>query len=202
MAGRVRNLSGGIVRLPADIVVDSSLLVVRFLAPFMPQQAATDAARAQWFFTELASGRTLGFVTPTAMAEILHLLIRAKFEADISNYAHELERCYGQRPNSRYRWTDLYKIRPGLLQRYANDLRAVAGQMINFGLYLVQPWDVGDIGGTAWEDELVRRVDRYQVDVNDATIFLDAERAGVKNVASLDRDHRRAQKDFDIYTWL
>ena len=44
-------------------------------------------------------------------------------------------------------------------------------------------------------------IGRYGVDTNDAVIRLEARRAGISAVATLDPDMRRAAADFDIYTW-
>lgn len=70
-------------------------------------------------------------------------------------------------------------------------------------LVLLQPADLGDIpSGRTLDDELVRTMERYELDSNDAAILLEAQRAGITAVASSDPDFRRAQIDFDVYTWL
>jgi predicted nucleic acid-binding protein len=42
---------------------------------------------------------------------------------------------------------------------------------------------------------------RFQLDTSDAALLLEAQRAGIPSIATLDADFRRAQSDFDIYTW-
>ena len=66
-----------------------------------------------------------------------------------------------------------------------------------------KPDDLASLpGGTLWETELLRLVGRYHLDTADAAILLDAQRAGITSIATLDADLRRAQLDFDVYTWL
>lgn len=42
----------------------------------------------------------------------------------------------------------------------------------------------------------------YALDSSDAAILVEARRAGVADVATLDADLRRAAADFTIHTWL
>ena len=70
-------------------------------------------------------------------------------------------------------------------------------------LQFLQPVDLFDFpDDSLWETELLRLVGRYHLDTNDAAILLDAQRAGITAIATLDADLRRAQLDFDVYTWL
>lgn len=203
MPGSVHNLAIPGTVLPAEMIVDTNLIVTRFLAPFLSAAsptAALQSQRAQWFFGEVASGRTIGFVTPRVLDEVLHVQIKAMFANDVPNFQADLQR---QWPTvRRHTWSHLFKIRPQNLRQYAQDLTATVNDLVNFNLYLLQPWDLDALAGIAWEEELVRRIKRYQTDTADTSILLEAERVGVMNVATLDKDYRNAHRDFHIYTWV
>jgi predicted nucleic acid-binding protein len=70
---------------------------------------------------------------------------------------------------------DLVVLRPSDLEATAND----------------QPFDVA----------LLDHIRRYQLDTNDAAMLLEARRAGIMSIATLDSDIRRAAVDFDVYIW-
>lgn len=50
--------------------------------------------------------------------------------------------------------------------------------------------------------ELVHLVGKYGLDSNDAVILMEAQRCGVADIVTVDRDLLRAPADFTIYTWL
>jgi predicted nucleic acid-binding protein len=200
MPGSVHDLALPNTKHPGEVVVDTNLVIARFLGPTLQNTSPQAAHNATWFFNQVALGTTVAFVPPTALEEFLHKLILGKFAADVPNFQQILRAKF---PNKRnHNWRDLQKARPQLLRRYAQDLSAVVTQMVIFGLFMVQPWEINELVGTTWEDELVRRIKRYQTDVNDTHILLDAERMGISNVVTFDSDLRRARKDFVIYTWL
>jgi predicted nucleic acid-binding protein len=67
----------------------------------------------------------------------------------------------------------------------------------------LQPSDLGPIlSGRSHEEEMIRVMGHYSLDTGDAAILLEAQRAGVMNLATADIDLHRAQSDFDIYSWL
>ena len=70
-------------------------------------------------------------------------------------------------------------------------------------LLFLQPDDIGPIpSGRALDDELVRTMERYELDSSDAAILIEAARAGVFSIATADPGLHRAQLDFDVYAWL
>ena len=75
--------------------------------------------------------------------------------------------------------------------------------MIANGLLLVAPDGLGPIpSGRAYDEELVHLVGTYGLDSGDAVILMEAQRYGVTDIVTLDKDLRRAQADFTVYTWL
>jgi predicted nucleic acid-binding protein len=158
-------------------------------------------ARANQLFQLLQRQQVVGVVTPTALNEVLHVLIRLKFEAEVARRQPQLQRRF---PGKRvFTWSDVYKLRPYLLQRYAGDLDQVVQRMHGQNLLTLQPSDLGPIpGNRGHEREMLRLIRRYALDTNDVSILLEASRAGLTSIASLDADLRRARQDFDVYTWL
>jgi predicted nucleic acid-binding protein len=102
----------------------------------------------------------------------------------------------------RYDWQHLFKANSALVKQIAVDLDQMRLLMRMGNLILLQPDDLGPIpSGRTLDDELVRTMERYELDSNDAAILLEARRAGIAAVASSDADFQRAQLDFDVYTW-
>lgn len=200
MSGSLRNLSLPSVTLPDEVVVDTNLLATRFLAGFLPPANSQHVHRTTWLFRQLQTGAAVGYVTETTVAELMHLLVRVKFESDIPRHITDLQSRIG--PRKKYRWEQLYKIRPNLLRGYSSDLTLVMYQVVNLGLFVLQPSDLEDLSGQVWEHKLLRLIKRYRLTVNDATILLDAQRAGIRSVVTLDKDLHRARTDFDVYSWL
>lgn len=198
MKAGIRNLTNSNVPLPSEIIIDTNVLITHFLGSFLPPQNSRQVQRAAWLFGQLVDNNAMGFVTDAAVGELLHKLITAKFLQDIPNHQQVLA---GRAQGRKLRWEDLYKARPSLLKRYADDLTRLMAQLTAFGLFLLQPGDLADVAPAEWEDELVRYIKRYQVDVNDARILLDAKRAGIMNIVTFDADLIRAQSDFRVYTW-
>jgi predicted nucleic acid-binding protein len=206
MPGSLNDLGQAGVRLPTEVIVDTNLIVTRFLAPYLANASPLSAAQVNhstWFFGEVKAERTMGFVTPRVLDEVLHVQIKNMFANDIAAYLPHLMQYW---PNitqaSRFKWFHLFKARPQNLRQYAQDLAATVNDLINFGLFLVQPWELDEMGGNSWEDEMVRRIRRYETDAGDTCILVEAQRAGISNIATLDKDFRNARQDFHIYTWL
>jgi predicted nucleic acid-binding protein len=70
-------------------------------------------------------------------------------------------------------------------------------------LLLVKPDDLSEIdSGRPLDQELNHAVGTFGLDANDSLILIEAARAGVTDIVTMDTDLRRAQADFTIYTWL
>lgn len=96
----------------------------------------------------------------------------------------------------------LFKARSDLIKRFAIDLDRIRRAMVLSSIHVLQPDELGDIpSGRSLDDELVRTMERYELDSNDAAILVEAARAGATCIASSDPDLARARLDFDVYTW-
>ena len=92
---------------------------------------------------------------------------------------------------------------PDLLDTFSPELERLRHLLTLSGLTVLQPQDLAPLsGGQRFEQELLRLVNRYRLDTADAAILLDAQRAGITSIATLDADLRRAQLDSDVYSWL
>ena len=205
MAGSLVDLSLRGTRLPARLVVDSSILidwlltVTRFTAA-APSPTPTQH-RASQLVSRMRSEQTTGLVTSTCLDEVLHFVVKSRYRAELPNFQADLLAHY---PNvRRHGWEHLYKARSDLLKRFAPGLHRVRRLMTGNRLLILQPDDLGAIpSGRTLEDEWVRTMERYELDSSDAAILIEAQRAGVASIATSDPDLTRARLDFDVYTWL
>lgn len=200
MAGRLVNLGRPGIALPNRIIVDTSLLVARFLAFYLPPHLEA-AARARQFFDLLTNQGTTGLLPAVVVQELFHVAIRGLYRRAVPSHQAELAAAIPTR--RRFDWDDLYKRRPDLLESFLPELNQLLRLLEVRGLVVLQPdhLNPSSTGGQFGED-LLMAVGRYHLDSADALLVLEAERAGISAVATLDADLRRAQVDFDVYTWL
>jgi predicted nucleic acid-binding protein len=185
---------------PSLAVIDTNVIVARLLASYTGQDPH-GPLRAARFFRSLIANDGIGIVTPTAFGEIVHVAIRVRYEQELNVQQSSLAAHYGQR--SRYYWHHLYKIDPTILQRSGPVLEGLRRRFQANNLLILAHEDLAPITtGRSFDAEVIARVTRYGLDAGDSTILLEAERAGVVDVVTLDPDLRRAQADFNIYTWL
>lgn len=205
MAGRIVDLSLPAGRLPSRLVLDSSLIVDWLLSTARIAETSavptTAQQRAGDLFARMRIERVTGFVGSTSLAEVFHFVVKARFRAELANHRSALVARY---PDvRRHGWEHLFKARSDLMTQVAPGLDRVRRLMTGNRLLVLQPEDLGPIpSGRAFDDELVRTMERYQLDSNDAAILVEAGRAGISAVASSDADFRRAQLDVDVYTWV
>jgi predicted nucleic acid-binding protein len=145
--------------------------------------------------------RAIGYLPPVVAYEVFHVAIRDALRHALPNHLSDLAKALPMR--RRFDWNDLYKVKPELLDDLLPQLEQprllIEAEQVQF----LQPDDVAPLpDGTLWETELLHLVGRYHLDTADAAILLDAQRAGITSIAKLDADLRRAQLDFDVYTWL
>jgi predicted nucleic acid-binding protein len=96
----------------------------------------------------------------------------------------------------------LYKVKPELLDLFRPQLERLQHLLSAGDMQLLQPNDLAPLPeGTRWETELLRLIGHYRLDTSDAAILFDTQRAGITSITTLDADLRRAQRDFDVYTW-
>lgn len=142
----------------------------------------------------------MGLVTSVSLNELFHFMLKSRYRVELPNYRTDLQARY---PNvRRHGWEHLFKARSDLLRQFAPGFERIRRLMIGSRLLALQPEDLGSItSGRTLDEELVWTMERYELDSNDAAILIEARRAGVTAIASSDADFRRAQLDFDVYTW-
>ncbi len=206
MAGSILDLSFPGILLPLTIIIDSNLIVARFLRSYYYTTHPLEAERAGQFFRLLSSSNGVGLVTSTVANEVFHLVLKAKYRAELPNYQTALSARFPALPTRqrarKFDWLDLYKLTPTIAQDLEDDLLALRRRLLDTGLLFVQPSDLAPLPlNRTLEEETIALMTRYGLDSNDAAILSDAQRAGATAIATLDRDLQRAQADFDIYTW-
>ncbi|MDQ3466814.1 MAG: hypothetical protein M3411_01080 [Chloroflexota bacterium] len=204
MAGSLVDLSVAGSPLPSQRVIDSSIVVEWLAATFrsrsvtLPTPTQIGVAR---MVRQMQVERVVGLVTSTSLNEVFHYVLKTSYRLALPNHRDDLLARY---PNvRRHSWEHLFKARSDLVAQVAADLDRVRRLMVTANLLVLEPGDLGPIpSGRTLDDELVRTMARFALDSNDAAILIEARRAGISAVASSDPDLRRAQLDFDVYTWL
>lgn len=155
--------------------------------------------RAAGFFALLVAAGGIGIATPTALSETFHVAIKAAYRGELANHQAALAARYG--PRRRYDRLDRYKLDAGILRRFATELEEPRWRLVVLGLRLLAPDDLGPIpSGLPHDEAMVRLLGRYGLDTSDTAMLLEAQRAGVLAIVGLDKDMRRAEVDFDVYT--
>lgn len=193
---RVRHTN---IVLPPTIIVDSNLVIAKHFTAFHTPHPWIEQA-ADRFFDILELNDSIGLITLIGLNELLHFAIRARYQSALLELREALAKA---RPRQRrFGWIDLYKARPDILQTITDELEDLQRLLMLKGLVYVQPRDVLPLpDNQLLEYALLDHIRRYQLDTNDAAMLLEARRAGIMSIATLDSDIRRAAVDFDVYTW-
>ena len=205
MAGSLVDLSEPGLALPDRLVVDSNIVIDWLLAEGDAVARGTPAGSGQErvirFVSRFQQERRTGVITSTSAAEIFHFILKLAYRRALVDYRPDIAVRYPglRRPS----WDHLFKARSDLVKRFAGVLDDARRSILAAGIVFLQPDDLGPIpSGRPLENELVRTMERYELDSNDAAILVEARRAGVAAVATADRDLHRARLDFDVYTWM
>lgn len=200
MPGHLIDLDQSGIQLADPLIVDTNLIVTRLLASQRPPHLS-DAVRAARFFERLRDQDIVGWMPAIVAQEVFHIALVEGFRRAVPHHQAALKRAYPMR--RRFDWNDLYKLRSDVLDVILPDLEQLQQSLRKNHLAILQPDDLTPLPARRrWEDELLRLIGRYRLDTNDAAMLLDAQRAGITSIATLDGDLRRAQLDFDVYTWL
>lgn len=208
MPGSLLDLSQPEVQLPEFVVMDSSVIIDWLDATYVTggtlQPLKPKHQQALQFFRALQSGGTVGCVTSVGFNEVFHVLLRRRFASEIPNHLGDLSRAFPHLRNPKsYRWNHLYKVRSDLLTGFVNNFAQIRLFMISSNLIFLQPRHLAPLpGGKDLEEEVLDLMARHQLDSGDASILLEAQRAGVRSIVTSDTDLHRAQSDFHVYTWL
>ena len=204
MAGSLVDLSLPSTRLPSRLVLDSGVIIDWLVAKSQVAAVAPPTVaqlRAASLVGRLHTEHAVGLISPTSLNEVFHVVVKIGYRRELPNYRADLVARY---PNvRRHGWEHLFKARSDLVQRIAPDLDRIRRLLAVNDLLVLQPDDLGEIpSGRALDDELVRTMERYELDSSDAAILIEAQRAGISGIATADADLLRARLDFDVYTWL
>lgn len=198
MAGSV-DLSNPTSALPPLIVVDTNLVFELLAASFGYSQHPAHGPRAQDFSRRLRHTGTFGVVMPATFIELTHLLVKFAYQHAFRHGKSALVQRFGPLSS----WADLYKRDPSILQGMQSDLSELTRLMAASQLYLFDPDRFLPIAsGRTHAEELIHVMCEYGLDSGDAQFLIEAQRAPVLEIATLDADLLRAERDFTIYTWL
>lgn len=200
MPGRIIDLAHSGEEIVGPVVLDSNIVIARWLALYEPAHSR-NVDRAAALFRQLHSTGTRTLLTPTGYKEVLHSAIRTVYRESHGAYRSTLQSHYGREGG--FSWLDLYKLSPAILQQQSALLHTLRTYL---QLERVSVLDPGDLGtnpqSKLFEEELLDLVVRFGLDSSDAMILLEAARVDVPRIVSLDPDMTRAAAEFDVYTWL
>lgn len=184
--------------LPGRLVVDANVVVGWAGRAFQQSRSGQDE-QAEEFVKSLEARTIDAIIPPMAFAEIVHTMIRFRYEHELRTKREELAKRFGMRITS---WTLLYKLDQSILRHFLLELERLRVRKAAAGLIIASPNDLTPLpADQPFEKELVRMIGRYGLDTSDCLILMEAARLGVRSVVTMDRDLLRAQSDFDIYTW-
>ncbi|MGH2562555.1 MAG: hypothetical protein ACRDJH_26140 [Thermomicrobiales bacterium] len=199
MSGSLIDLASPNIPVPNPVIIDTNVVVAGMLAP-EAQPDPAQALRANMFFSDLVARNRRAILTPTAYSELLHVSIRMRYQQELRLNRHAILVRYGTRISS---WTELFKHDPTIAQQHAADLNQLRRRLVATNMVVAGTNDLGPIrSGFPYDVEFVRLIGRYGLDTSDAAILMEANCLGVYDIVTMDDDPRRAQLDFNIYTWM
>jgi predicted nucleic acid-binding protein len=205
MGGSIVDLSTSSVGLANLFIVDTKLIVERVLYPTLglpPSPVAVQKQRADLVSRHLSDHSGTGVCHPCHLPELIQVAIRVHYSharRQLGDTAQQVA-IYGVPIKD---WTDLYKHDASILRAFAPALEQLRQLLIANDLLVVSPNDLREIeSGRSYDAELVHLVGQYGLDSNDAVTLMAAQRCGVTDIVTFDRDLLRAKADFTIYTWL
>jgi predicted nucleic acid-binding protein len=188
----VYDLADPTMRLPQQLVVDTSLLLA-----LRPMDDNPHAAAAQAFVRRMgewiANYEMVAWLPLPVLQECYHVIM-----ANSLRRIWEAMDTTTRPPN----WVKVYKDQPDLLQACTSELSRFRALLAAIPMTPVTPENlvtsavVGPLG-----ERMHHFITTYHLFPQDALILAHAERLGVYAVATLDRDWRRASA-FDVYTCL
>jgi predicted nucleic acid-binding protein len=184
------DLSDPAVPLPAQLVVDTSLLLALRPTDDNPHAAAARAF-VQRLSERIAAYELVSWLPLPVLQECSHVIL-----------ANGLRRIWetmdpATRPPN---WLKAYKDQPALLQDCLPDLTRFRDLLIAIPLTPVRPEDLTTApGAEVLEDRMQHFIAAHHLLPQDALILAETERLGVRAVATLDQDWWRVT-GFDVYT--
>lgn len=187
------------VTLPPLLLLDTSIAVVRATA-FVRPVAVTRLQRVEDLFASMRRQRCTPVVASVSVQELFHVVVRTRYQALLPRHRASLLNAFPH--SSGHTWRHLYKLQPELMRGIIPDLLVAQRSLQADGTWVLRPDDLDAIRVPDGHDmAVIRLMERYELDSADAATLLEAQRAGINAVASLDGDWVRASADFDVHTW-
>jgi predicted nucleic acid-binding protein len=186
------NLADPAVALPSQLVVDTSLLLALRPGDDNPH-AVTARAFGRRLGERIAAYELVAWLPLPVLQECSHVIL-----------ANGLRRAWEQMdPTTRPpNWLKAYQDQPDLLQGCLPEWTRFRDLLAAIPLTVVRPEDLAAApAAEPLEDRLQHFIQTYRLLPQDALILAEAERLGVRAVATLDQDWRRVTA-FDVYTCL
>ena len=183
------DLADPTVPLPSQLLFDSSFLLTLRPADGNPHVAAAQAF-AHRLRPHIQAIELAAWLVLPVLQECYHIILTSS-----------LRRVW-QSMDSTTRpanWLALYKQTPEMLQAGFAEIETFDTLLATYPITLAQPDDLLNGPGGPLDERLRYFITRYHLLPQDALILAEAERVGVKAVATLDKDWRRVT-EFDIYT--
>ena len=188
----LRDLADPTTPLPSQLVLDSSLLLALRKGDDNPQAGVVHRF-IKLLGERIADRQTVAWLLMPVLQECYHVVL-----------GRSLRRSWATTPaeNRLPNWLAAYKHHPELLAAGFADLAIFDEILASIPLTLVRPRDLDTSHVLRPLEERIRHfITVYWLLPQDALILAEAERLGVRAVATLDSDWRRVA-EFDIYTSL
>lgn len=186
------DLADPAIPLPQQLVIDTSVLLALRPADDNPHAVAARAF-IRHIGERIADYEMVAWLPLPVLQECYHVIL--------ANGMRRIWRAMDRaiRPPN---WLKAYKDQPDLLQTCTSELARFRELLAAIPLTPVRPADlVTSTVAEPLEKRMRHFITAYHLLPQDALILAHAERLGVRAVATLDRDWRRASV-FDVYTCL
>lgn len=184
------DLADPAVSLPSQLVFDSSYLLALRPGDDNPR-AEVAQAFARRLRSRIAAIESVAWLVMPVLQECYHIILTGS----LRRVWQEMD------PTTRpANWLALYKREPGALKAGLPDLERFDALLKTFPVTFAQSQDMAPAPITGALNERLRYfIARYYLLPQDALILAEAERIGVRAIATLDSDWHRVA-EFDIYT--
>ncbi|CAA9584338.1 MAG: hypothetical protein AVDCRST_MAG59-5264 [uncultured Thermomicrobiales bacterium] len=203
MAGSLVDLADPDASIPTRLIVDSNIVIDWLLATSNLHPIGALAAaqvRSASLVERIRNEGAVGLVTSTGLNDVFHFVLKTAYQSELRRARSDP--AVRRSDLRRHGWLGLFKAQSRLVRQIALDLDAIRALGDGNGIVFLQPDDLDPIpSGRLLDDEVVRTMERYELDSGDAAILVESRRAGINAIATADADLHRAQLDFDGSTW-
>jgi predicted nucleic acid-binding protein len=204
MAGSLVDLTDPTASIPRRLVLDSNIVIDWLLATgnlhSLGALASNAQVRSASLVERIRNEGAVGLVTSTGLNEVFHFVLKTAYQSELRRARSDP--AVRRSDLGRHGWLGLFKAQSRLVRQIALDLDTIRALVDDNGIVFLQPDDPDPIpSGRLLDDEVVRTMERYELDSGDAAILVESRRAGINAIATADADLHRAQLDFDGSTW-